>query len=126
MSRHPGNNDGHVLTHKIGGELCQSNVLTVSPAIVEDDVLTLDKACFIETLADDRNEKRVDSGRTATEQSDHRNRTLLRTSSQRPRRNRASNHFDEVAPSHAAPSGAHDQANPIAKCSRRAILLKHV
>src|SRR5262249_12684927 len=64
-------------------------------------------------LADDRNEKRVDSGRTATEQSDHRNRTLLRTSSQRPRRNRASNHFDEVAPSHAAPSGAHDQANHI-------------
>ena len=56
------NNDGHLLTHEIGGEPCQLIVLTVSPAIVESDVLTLDEACFIEALADDRNERRVDSG----------------------------------------------------------------
>src|SRR5262249_32752630 len=47
--------------------------------------------------------------------------TLLRAGRERPRRNRASKHFDEVAPSHAAPSGAHDHANSIAKCSRRAM-----
>jgi hypothetical protein len=29
--------------------------MTVSPAIVESDVLALDEACFIEALADDRN-----------------------------------------------------------------------
>src|SRR6516162_11926883 len=61
------NNDGNLLTHEIGGEPCQSIVLTVSPAIVESDVLTLDKARFIEALADDCNERRVDSGRTAAE-----------------------------------------------------------
>src|SRR5262249_24919547 len=38
---------------------------------------------------------------------------LLSTRRERPRRNRASNHFDEVAPSHAARSGAQDHANPI-------------
>jgi len=37
----------------------------------------------------------------------------LRACRERPRRNRASNHLDEVAPSHAAPSGAHDHANHI-------------
>jgi hypothetical protein len=55
------------VTHEIGGEPYQSIVLTVSPAIVESDVLALDEACFIEALADDCNERRVDSGRTAAE-----------------------------------------------------------
>jgi hypothetical protein len=40
-------------------------------------------------------------------------RRLLRAGRERPRRNRASNHFDEVAPSHAARSGAQDHVNPI-------------
>ena len=61
-----------------------SIVLTLSPTIVEGDVLTLDEACFVETLADERNERRVDSGRTAVEQSNHRNRTLLRARRERP------------------------------------------
>src|SRR5262249_3170262 len=55
-----------------------SMVLTVSPTIVEGDVLILDQACFIQTLADDRNERHVDSGRTAAQQCDHWNRALLR------------------------------------------------
>src|SRR5215472_12394866 len=83
------NNDGHLLTHESGGEPRQSIVLTVSPTIVEGDVLTLDQACFIQTLADDRNERHVDSGRTATQQCDHWNRALLRASGQRPRRRTA-------------------------------------
>ena len=36
--------------HEISSEPRQSIVLTLSPTIVEGDVLTLDKACFIETL----------------------------------------------------------------------------
>jgi len=52
------------------------------------------------TLADDRNERRVDSGRTAAEQSDHRKRTLLRARRERPSR-RAAEQRDELAPSHA-------------------------
>ena len=56
------NDDGHLSTHEIGGEARQSIVLTLGPTIVQGDVLTLDKACFNETLADDRDESRVDSG----------------------------------------------------------------
>jgi hypothetical protein len=56
-----------LLTHEIGGEPYQSIVLTVSPAIVESDVLALDEAYFIEALADDRNERRVDIGRKGAE-----------------------------------------------------------
>src|SRR6516164_4076167 len=91
--------DSHLLPHKIGGEPRQSIVLTVSPAIVEGDVLTLDKACFIEALADDRNEGHIDSGRTAAEQSDHRHRPLLRVCCERPRR-RTAEQRDELAPFH--------------------------
>jgi len=40
--------------------------------------LTLNKACFNETRADDRKERHVDRGRTTAEQSDHRKPTLLR------------------------------------------------
>jgi hypothetical protein len=38
---------------------------------------------------------------------------MLPARRERPRGCRASNHFDEVAPSHTAPSGAQDHANPI-------------
>jgi hypothetical protein len=88
-----------LLTHEIGGEPRQSIVLTLSPTIVEGDVLTLDKACFIETLSDDRNERRVRSGRTAAEQSDHRNRTLLRLRRERPPR-RAAEKANELTSPH--------------------------
>jgi hypothetical protein len=60
--------------------------------------LTLDEACFVETLADERNERRVDSGRTAAEQSDHRNRTLLRECRERPHSRCAAEQRDELAP----------------------------
>ena len=43
--------------HEISSEPRQSIVLTLSPTIVEGDVLTLDKACLIETLADYCNER---------------------------------------------------------------------
>jgi len=48
------------------------------------------------TLADDRNERRADSGRTAAEQSDHRKRTLLRARRERPR-SCAAEQCDELA-----------------------------
>src|SRR5262249_10143854 len=101
-----GKNDGPLLPHKIGGEPRQSIVLTVSPAIVEGDVLTLDKACLIEALADDRNEGQIDSGRTAAEQSDHRHRPLLRARRQRPGRCCAAEKADELAALHSNSSSA--------------------
>src|SRR6476646_9767820 len=100
-----GNDDGHLSTREIGGEPRQSIVLTFRPTIVEGDVLTLDKASFIETLADDRNEGRVDGGRTGAEQPDHRHRRLLRPRRQRPCHRRATEQ-DELAPPHSITSSA--------------------
>src|SRR5262249_19319912 len=100
------NNDGHVLAHKIGGEPRQSIVLPLCPTIVDGDVLTLDNACFIETLADDRNERCVDSERTAAEQPNHRKRTLLRARRERPRGRRASKQLDERTTLHSITSSA--------------------
>src|SRR5262245_48999558 len=91
------NDDGHMLTHEIGGEPRQSVVLTLSPTRVEGEVLTFDKACFIETLADDRNERHVNSRRTAAEQSDHRKRTLLRARRERPRGSAAEQRDERAA-----------------------------
>src|SRR5262249_59758388 len=90
------NNDGDLLTHQVGGGSRQSIVLTLGPTIVERDVLTLDKACFIESLAHDRNERHVNRRRTAAEQSNYRKRTLLRARRQPPPR-RAAGKGDELA-----------------------------
>src|SRR5437773_1744768 len=66
------------------GELGQPIVLSVGPAIVEGDVLTLDEAGITETLPDHRDETRVDGRRTRAEQPDHRQgRPLLRARRER-------------------------------------------
>src|SRR5262249_60128811 len=78
------NDAGDLLAGEIGGKHGQPIVLTLSPTIVERDVLTLDKARFIESLPDERNQRRVDSRRTTAEQSDHWQCTLLRPRRERP------------------------------------------
>src|SRR5215831_16851629 len=93
------NDDGDLLAGEIGGKPRQPIVLTLSPTIVERDVLTLDKARFIESLPDERNQRRVDSRRTTAEQSDHWQCTLLRPRRERPR-GRAAEKRDEVASLH--------------------------
>jgi ABC transporter substrate binding protein len=72
------NNDGYFPMHKIGGERGQSIVLSVSPPIVQGDVLTLDEAGIIQALPDHPDEARVDGRRTGAEQSDHWHRRPLR------------------------------------------------
>src|SRR5262249_23255746 len=74
----------------------QPIVLTVSPTIIEADILTLDDTGFVETSTDDCNERRVDIGRTTAEQSDHRHR-LLRARRARPRPRPAAARGDELA-----------------------------
>src|SRR5215472_13511198 len=111
------NNDGHALAHKIGGEPRQSIVLPLCPAIVDGDVLTLDNTYFIETLADDRHERCVDSERTAAEQPNHRKRTLLRTRRERPRR-RTPEQRDELAPLHSITSSAQPSSDELAPVGR--------
>src|SRR5262245_53684062 len=99
------NDDGDLLAGEIGGKPRQPIVLTLSPTIVERDVLTLDKARFIESLPDERNQRRVDSRRTTAEQSDHWQCTLLRTRRERPR-GRAADERDERAALHSITSSA--------------------
>src|SRR5262249_1106195 len=91
------NDDGHFPTHEIGRKPRQPIVLTLSPPIVEGDVLTFNKAFFVESLANDRNERSVDVRRTAAEQSNHRKRTLLRPCCERPRDRCAADERDELA-----------------------------
>src|SRR5262249_15480370 len=93
------NDAGDLLAGEIGGKPRQPIVLTLSPTIVERDVLTLDKARFIESLPDERNQRRVDSRRTTAEQSDHWQCTLLRPRRERPRGRRAADERDELAAS---------------------------
>src|SRR5262249_38895653 len=99
------NDDGHFPTHEIGRKPRQPIVLTLSPPIVESDVLTFNKAFFVESLANDRNERSVDVRRTAAEQSNHRKRTLLRARHERPCC-RAAEQGDELAPLHSITSSA--------------------
>src|SRR5262249_20089725 len=54
-------------SHQISGDSRESIVLTLSPTIVEGHVLPLDKARLIESLADDCNERSINSRRTAAE-----------------------------------------------------------
>jgi hypothetical protein len=53
------------------------------------DVLALDKACFLQALAERGHEVRHVSERPAVEKPHHRHRRLLRTRRERPRRRRA-------------------------------------
>src|SRR6516164_7798135 len=81
-----------------------SDRVAASP-IVDGDVLTLDKARFIESLPDECNQMRVYSRRTAAEQSDRWQCTLLRAHSERRGGKRSDNCFDEIASSHHLPQG---------------------
>ena len=83
-------------------DLIADLVLTICPAVVDHDVLTLDKASYVQSLAKDGDKLRIDSGRTAAEESDHRQPTLLRARRERPSRTR-SHSSNEIAPAHELP-----------------------
>src|SRR5262249_35273267 len=100
-----GNNDGHLPTHERGRKRRQPVVLTIRPAVVDHDVLTLDKASFVQTLAKDGDRLRICSGRTAAEESNHRQATLLRARRERPCRH-AADERDELAARHSITSSA--------------------
>src|SRR5262249_42105544 len=108
-------NDAHLLMHEVGDELCQPIVLTLCPPVLKGNILTLDKALFIDALTHNRNERRIEVGRTAAEQADSRKRTLLRARRERPRR-RAAESEDELAPVHSITSSA--RAMSVAGTSR--------
>ncbi len=61
---------------------------------------------FIESLPDERNQRRVDSRRTTAEQSDHWQCTLLRARRERPRRRTAEQRNELAAFHHSITSSA--------------------
>src|SRR4029450_2848954 len=125
-SRHlsaDGNNEGHLPMHERGRKRRQPVVLTICPAVVDHDVRTLDKASFVQSLANDGDRMRIGSGRTAAEESNHRQPTLLRARRQRPRGRRAAEQRDERAALHSITSSARaDSAGETSRPSALAVL----
>src|SRR5262249_44483558 len=101
----PGRDDhGHLPANQVTRQGRQSIQVIIGPAILDDDVLTLDKASFFEALAKST-QTVLDhrARRSVVEEADHRHRRLLRTRRDRPRRSAAES-TDEIATSHGPPS----------------------
>src|SRR5262245_17050039 len=96
----------HLTAYQIGCEVGQSVSLVLRPAILDRHILTLDVAGFTKALAECGQIACTIGRPRGAEEPDHRHRALLRARRERPRRNRGSNHFDEVAPFHSITSSA--------------------
>src|SRR5262245_45406941 len=106
-SRHfsaDGNNDGHLPMHERGRKGRQPVVLTICPAVVDHDVLALDKASFVQSLANNGDKMGIGSRRTAAEEANHRHPTWLRPRRERRCRRLAAEQRDELAPPHSITS----------------------
>ena len=84
--------------NEIGRHRRQSIGLILAPAIVDRDILALDVATLFEALAERPQIIRVTVSHRGVEISDHRHRRLLRARRERPRRCRAAEQRDELAP----------------------------
>ena len=89
----------HLSADQIGGEARQPIRLIVCPALLDNDVLAFDKPFLAQAFAKLRYKLRELLSCRAAEKSDHRHRRLLRARRQRPRRRRAAEQRDELAPS---------------------------
>src|SRR5262245_17164530 len=86
----------HLTAYQIGCEVGQSVVLVLRPAIFDHHILALDIAGFTNALLEWRQIPCTISKRRATEESDHRCRSLLCPRRNRSRR-RAADQRDELA-----------------------------
>src|SRR5262245_54300053 len=99
-------NHGNLAPNQFTSECRQLIKLVLGPAVFDCDVLALDQAAVLEALTKCAEQMRVGGGRCAVEESDHRNRRLLRPRRKRPRRRRAAEQRDEVAAFHSITSSA--------------------
>jgi len=63
---------------EIGGQSGQPIIMALGPTVFDRYVLSLDVACFAQSLVERGNKRRKRAGRGAVEEADHRHRLLLR------------------------------------------------
>ena len=91
-----------------------------SPVILDCHVLALDGAGFVEAFTERSGMAHGGLGRPAADKADHRQCRLLRARRERPRRRRATEQRDELAPSHSITSSA--RASSVGGTSRPSAL----
>jgi len=101
-----GGNHSDLAADQVGQQTRQLIQSTVRPAKFDRDVLALDVARFGQALPEPMHKGRVQVCRGAVEKADHRHRPLLRARRERPRRCRAAQKRDELAPLHSITSSA--------------------
>src|SRR2546421_8156116 len=98
-------NHRHLTVYQIGCEVGQSVGLVLSPAILDRHILAVDVAGSTKALAECGQIACTIDRRRAAKESNHRHR-LLRARRKRPRRPRAAEKRDELAPPHSITSSA--------------------
>ena len=88
---------------EIGGQCGQPIIAAFRPAVLDRHVLSLDIAGFAQSLAERGHQGRKRTGRRAAEETDHRERLLLRADQERIRRRAGENHH-EIPASHTKPT----------------------
>src|SRR5262249_45425209 len=95
-------NHGDLLANQLGSKGRQLIVSAFCPTIFDLNVLALNVSDLFQSLLKRAQAFRVRARRGAAKETDYRP-WLLRARSKRPRGRSASNHFDELAPSHRLP-----------------------
>ena len=90
--------------HEFGGQRRQSIVAAICPAVFDRDVLAFDVAGFVrDPYGMPARLAAMPVADPAVEKPNHRHRRLLRARGERPRRRRAAESVDELAPLHGPP-----------------------
>ena len=98
--------DAHPPANEFGCQCRQPIVAAVRPAIFDRHVPALDMTGLASGPGGTRATERVSIRRRGAEKPDHRHRRLLRPRRERPRRRRAAEQRDELAPLHSITSSA--------------------
>src|SRR5262245_43571449 len=99
--------DCHLSANQISQQSWKTIVLALQPVVLDADVLSFDVAGFVEGFAERSHITRVGFGRPVSDKRDHRQRWLLRTRYDRPRRYCTTNKTYERASPHSRPEARH-------------------
>src|SRR5262249_16652494 len=105
VSRSTGrSNDRDSTPNKVVNQCSQTVVLAVRPAIFDGDILAIDITAFPQPFEKGLHLWRITLGRPHIDKPNHPHRLLLGTRHERPCGHSATNHFDEITPSHGRPA----------------------